>query len=199
MYGYDAEVLKQSKSLPWGDAVEESIPGWQVWEHGWEFTKGFFVDGVWGTLKGLGGLVGFQGWDTFKQSWTGLAKLGTGLAIMSIPGAGAVFLAAPDDKLPSWLRESRTAMKETGKALLVWDRWGLNPGRAAGAVTFNVVRSSPGSRSSPRSRPGDGRRTRRRRRPPELQHLRPDPRSRRPPRHPPGHHPRRPRPGQHAQ
>ncbi|MGP3688183.1 hypothetical protein ACTVZO_26395 [Streptomyces sp. IBSNAI002] len=139
MYGYDAEVLKQSKSLPWGDAVEESIPGWQIWEHGWEFTKGFFVDGVWGTLKGLGGLVGFQGWDTFKQSWTGLAKLGTGLAIMSVPGAGAVFLAAPEDKLPSWLRESRTAMKETGKALLAWDQWGSNPGRAAGAVTFNVV------------------------------------------------------------
>ncbi|MEU9256280.1 hypothetical protein AB0D66_31225 [Streptomyces sp. NPDC048270] len=139
MYGYDAEVLKQSKSLPWGDAVEESIPGWQIWEHGWEFTKGFFVDGVWGTLKGLGGLVGLQGWDTFKQSWTGLAKLGTGLAIMSIPGAGAVFLSAPDDKLPSWLRESRTAMKETGKALLAWDQWGSNPGRAAGAVTFNVI------------------------------------------------------------
>ncbi|MET9320879.1 hypothetical protein ABZX75_11945 [Streptomyces sp. NPDC003038] len=139
MYGYDAETLKQSKSLPWGDAVEESIPAWQVWEHAWEFTKGFFVDGVWGTLKGLGGLVGFQGWDTFKQSWTGLAKLATGLAIMSVPGAGALFMAAPADKLPSWLRESRTAMKETGKALLAWDQWGSNPGRAAGAVTFNVI------------------------------------------------------------
>ncbi|MEJ8643151.1 hypothetical protein WKI68_20730 [Streptomyces sp. MS1.HAVA.3] len=139
MYGYDAEALKQAKSLPWGDAVEESIPGWQFWEHGWEFTKGFFVDGVWGTLKGLGGLVGFQGWDVFKQSWAGLGKLGTGLGIMMIPGAGAVFMALPDDKLPSYLRESRTAMKETGKALLAWDQWGSNPGRAAGAVTFNVV------------------------------------------------------------
>jgi hypothetical protein len=139
MYGYSAEDLKQAKSLPWGDAVEESIPAWQVWEHAWEFTKGFFVDGVWGTLKGLGGLVGLQGWDTFKQSWTGLAKLGTGLAIMSVPGLGPAFLAAPADKLPSWLRESRTAMKETGKALLAWDQWGSNPGRAAGAVTFNVI------------------------------------------------------------
>lgn len=36
MYDYDAEVLKQSKSLPWGDAMEESIPGWQVWEHAWK-------------------------------------------------------------------------------------------------------------------------------------------------------------------
>ncbi|MFB7466917.1 hypothetical protein ACFCZ1_26050 [Streptomyces sp. NPDC056224] len=139
MYGYDAEALKQAKSLPWGDAVEESIPGWQVWEHAWEFTKGFFVDGVWGTLKGLGGLVGLQGWDTFKQSWTGLAKLATGLAIVSVPGVGPLFMAVPDDKLPSWLRDSRTAMKETGKALLAWDQWGSNPGRAAGAVTFNVI------------------------------------------------------------
>ncbi|MFE3607794.1 hypothetical protein [Streptomyces goshikiensis] len=138
MYGYDAEVLKASKSLPWGDAVEESIPGWQFWEHAWEFGKGFFVDGVWGTLKGLGGLVGFQGWDTFKQSWTGLAKLGTGLGIMMLPG-GSLVMALPDDKLPSYLRESRTAMKQTGKALLAWDQWGSNPGRAAGAVTFNVI------------------------------------------------------------
>ncbi|WP_030763948.1 hypothetical protein [Streptomyces sp. NRRL F-2664] len=139
MYGYDAEAMKQSKSLPWGDAVEESIPAWQVWEHAWEFGKGVVVDGVWGTLKGLGGLVGLQGWDVFKQSWTGLAKLGTGLAISSIPGVGPLFLSAPADKLPSWLRDSRTAMKETGKALLAWDQWGSNPSRAAGAVTFNVV------------------------------------------------------------
>ncbi|WP_374199353.1 hypothetical protein [Streptomyces sp. ISL-44] len=91
------------------------------------------------TVKGLGGLVGLQGWDTFKQSWTGLAKLGTGLAIATMPGVGPLFMAAPDDKLPSWLRDSRTAMKETGKALLAWDQWGSNPGRAAGAVTFNVL------------------------------------------------------------
>ncbi|NXY95485.1 hypothetical protein HYE82_14020 [Streptomyces sp. BR123] len=139
MYGYDGEALKQAKSLPWGDAVEESVPAWQVWEHAWDFGKGVVVDGVWGTLKGLGGLVGLQGWDTFKQSWTGLAKLATGLAITAIPGVGPLFLAAPSDKLPSWLRDSRTAMKETGKALLAWDQWGSNPSRAAGAVTFNVL------------------------------------------------------------
>ncbi|MEU2394457.1 hypothetical protein [Streptomyces sp. NPDC007369] len=139
MYGYDAEALKQAKSLPWGDAVEESVPAWQVWEHAWDFGKGIVVDGVWGTLKGLGGLVGLQGWDTFKQSWTGLAKLATGIAITAMPGVGPLFLAAPSDKLPSWLRDSRTAMKETGKALLAWDQWGSNPSRAAGAVTFNVL------------------------------------------------------------
>ncbi|MFD9339971.1 hypothetical protein ACFWBF_37225, partial [Streptomyces sp. NPDC060028] len=139
MYGYDAEALKASKSLPWGDAVEESVPWWQVWEHAYDFGKGVIVDGVWGTIKGLGTLVGFSGWDAAGQAWTGLAKLATGLAITSIPGVGPMFLAVPDEKLPSWLRDSKTAMKETGKALLAWDEWGHNPSRAAGAVTFNVL------------------------------------------------------------
>ncbi|MFF3249401.1 hypothetical protein ACFYWY_38135, partial [Streptomyces sp. NPDC002870] len=139
MYGYDAEALKQSKSLPWGDAVEESTPAWQVWEHAWDFGKGVIVDGVWGTIKGLGTLVGFSGWDAAGQAWVGLGKLATGLVITSIPGANAVFWTADDKDMPAWLRDSRTAMKETGKALVAWDQWGENPARAAGAVTFNVV------------------------------------------------------------
>ncbi|MFF4606101.1 hypothetical protein ACFY12_25590 [Streptomyces sp. NPDC001339] len=140
MYGYDAEALKQSKSLPWGDAVEESVPWWQVWEHAYDFGKGVIVDGVWGTIKGLGTLIGFDGADAAGQAWKGLAQLATGVAITTLPlGLGAAFWAAPEDKLPSWLRESRTAMKETGKALVAWDQWGSNPSRAAGAVTFNVL------------------------------------------------------------
>ncbi|MEU3288475.1 ADP-ribosyltransferase, partial [Streptomyces longwoodensis] len=97
------------------------------------------VDGVWGTIKGLGTLVGFGGWDAMGQAWKGLAQLATGLALASIPGVGTAFWLLPDDKLPSWIRDSRTAMKETGKALVAWDEWGKNPGRAAGAVTFNVL------------------------------------------------------------
>ncbi|MER5545723.1 hypothetical protein ABT072_25480 [Streptomyces sp. NPDC002589] len=45
----------------------------------------------------------------------------------------------PDKDMPSWLRESRNTMKQTGKALLAWDEWGKNPARAAGGVTFNVL------------------------------------------------------------
>ncbi|MFI9610872.1 ADP-ribosyltransferase, partial [Streptomyces sp. NPDC052023] len=88
---------------------------------------------------GLGTLVGFGGWDAMGQAWKGLAQLATGLALTSIPGVGTLFWALPDDKLPSWIRDSRTAMKETGKALVAWDQWGKNPARAAGAVTFNVL------------------------------------------------------------
>lgn len=139
MYGYDAEALKQSKSLPWGDAVAESVPWWQVWEHAYDFGKGVIIDGAWATIKGLGTLVGFSGWDAAGQAWVGLGKLATGVVISAVPIAGAAFWAMPEDKLPSWLRDSRTAMKETGKALLAWDQWGENPSRAAGAVTFNVL------------------------------------------------------------
>ncbi|MFJ5814655.1 hypothetical protein ACIQGT_12265 [Streptomyces sp. NPDC093108] len=133
-YGYDAEALKQAESLPWGEAVEESTPWWQVWEHGYDFGKGFLVDGVWGTLKGLGTLVGFEGGDAAEEAWTGLAKLATGLS----PAAMLVLHALPGDH-SAWIRDSQTAVKETGKALIAWDQWSSNPSRAAGAVTFNVL------------------------------------------------------------
>ncbi|GAB7062932.1 hypothetical protein ACFQ1B_14010 [Streptomyces mexicanus] len=138
-YGFDADDLKNAK-LPWGDPVEEKHHWYEVGHWVKSFVwDGLIVDGVWGTIKGLGTLVGFGGWEAMGQAWKGLAQLATGLAISSIPGVGAMFWALPDDKLPSWIRDSRTAMKETGKALVAWDEWGKNPARAAGAVTFNVL------------------------------------------------------------
>ncbi|MEU7489532.1 YwqJ-related putative deaminase [Streptomyces sp. NPDC042319] len=139
-YGFNAEDIKNAK-LPWGDPVEEKHHWYEVGHWVKSFVwDGLIVDGIWGTIKGLGTLVGFGGWDAMGQAWKGLAQLATGLAIVTIGGpAAAAFLTLPDDKLPSWLRDSRTAMKETGKALVAWDEWGKNPGRAAGAVTFNVV------------------------------------------------------------
>jgi hypothetical protein len=94
---------------------------------------------VWGTIKGLGTLVGFGGWEAMKQAWKGLAQLATGLVISAVPVAGTLFWTLQDGSLSSWIRDSRTAMKETGKALVAWDEWGKNPARAAGAVTFNVL------------------------------------------------------------
>ncbi|GCD44000.1 YwqJ-related putative deaminase [Streptomyces paromomycinus] len=139
MYGYDAEALKQSKSLPWGDAVEESVPAWQVWEHVYDFGKGLIVDGLWGTVRGLGTLVGVDGWDAAGEAWVNLAKLSTAITIAAVPGLGAAYLTMPGNMLPSWLRDSRKAMVDTGKAMLAWDQWGTNNSRAAGAVTFNVL------------------------------------------------------------
>jgi len=138
-YGFNADDMKGAK-LPWGDPVEEKHHWYEVGHWVKSFVwDGLIVDGIWGTIKGLGTLVGFGGWDAMGAAWKGLAQLATGLAISSIPGAREAFWALPDDKLPSWLRDSRTAMKETGKALVAWDEWGKNPGRAAGAVTFNVL------------------------------------------------------------
>ncbi|MFI7497911.1 ADP-ribosyltransferase [Streptomyces sp. NPDC049687] len=138
-YGFNAEDLKNAK-LPWGDPVEERHHWYEVGHWVKSFVwDGLIVDGIWGTIKGLGTLVGFGGWDAMGQAWKGLAQLATGLALASIPGVGTAFWLIPDDKLPSWIRDSRTAMKETGKALVAWDEWGKNPGRAAGAVTFNVL------------------------------------------------------------
>ncbi|MFF8832652.1 hypothetical protein [Streptomyces sp. NPDC015131] len=139
MYGYDAEVLKQVKALPWGEAVAESTPGWQVWEHTGDFLEGFFVDGVWGTVTSLGTLVGVHGWDEAGQAWKGLGMVATGLAISSVPVVGGWYGSARDEELPGWLRDSRTATKEAGKAFLAWDQWKENPGRAGGAVTFNFL------------------------------------------------------------
>ncbi|MFI6930405.1 hypothetical protein [Streptomyces sp. NPDC050287] len=138
-YGFNADDLKNAK-LPWGDPVEEKHHWYEVGHWVKSFVwDGLIVDGIWGTIKGLGTLVGFGGWDAMGQAWKGLAQLATGLAISSIPGMSTLFWTLPDDKLPSWIRDSRTAMKETGKALVAWDEWGKNPGRAAGAVTFNVL------------------------------------------------------------
>ncbi|MDH6630276.1 hypothetical protein M2271_008136 [Streptomyces sp. LBL] len=138
-YGFAADDLKNAK-LPWGDPVEEKHHWYEVGHWVKSFVwDGLIVDGIWGTIKGLGTLVGFGGWDAMGQAWKGLAQLATGLALASIPGVGTAFWLLPDDKLPSWIRDSRTAMKETGKALVAWDEWGKNPGRAAGAVTFNVL------------------------------------------------------------
>ncbi|MFF4156586.1 hypothetical protein [Streptomyces sp. NPDC001678] len=140
MYGYKASDLDHAESTPWGSMAEREYTGiaWlghQIKSFVWD---GFIVDGVWGTITGLGTLVGTDGWDKAGQAWTGLAKLATGIAITASP-LGAAYWMAPEDKLPSWLRDSRTAMKETGKALVAYDQWGKNPARAAGGVTFNVL------------------------------------------------------------
>ncbi|WP_052230240.1 hypothetical protein [Streptomyces sp. CT34] len=139
-YGYDAETLKQSKSLPWGEAVEESVPWWKVWRHAYDFGKGVFIDGAWGSIKGLLTLFGWEGSEAAGQAWLGLAKLTTTTSlILAMPGLAAPYLMTPGHMMPSWFRDSRTAMLETGKAFVAWDQWESNGSRAAGAVTFNAI------------------------------------------------------------
>lgn len=139
-YGFTADLLNQSEELPWGKTVEKERHGLDWLGHQvWEFGKGFVVDGVWGTIRGLGTLVGVDGWDAAGEAWKGLGKLATGVLITAVPVVGVAYWMMPEDKLPSYLRDSRNAVKETGKALVAWDQWGENPTRASGAVTFNVL------------------------------------------------------------
>ncbi|QKW06206.1 EndoU domain-containing protein [Streptomyces sp. NA04227] len=139
-YGFEEGLLDKAGETPWGVPVEREYTGlaWvghQAKSYVWD---GFVIDGVVGTVKGLGTLFGKDGWGTAGQAWLGLAKLGNGLALTLSPAAGAYWLA-PADKLPPGIQETRTALKETGKALIAYDQWSKNPSRAAGAVTFNVL------------------------------------------------------------
>ncbi|MFE7312897.1 hypothetical protein ACFU7T_07275 [Streptomyces sp. NPDC057555] len=138
-YGYNAEDLKQAKSLPWGDAVEESVPWWQVWEHAYDFGKGFIIDGGGAGVEALYTMFGGHGGDAAGKAWIGLAKFSTGLTLTTLPLVNTTYWMMPGDWLPSWLRDSRTAMIEAGKGFVAWDQWGSNNSRAAGAVTFNVL------------------------------------------------------------
>ncbi|MFJ8214666.1 hypothetical protein [Streptomyces sp. NPDC096033] len=140
MYGYRLEDLNASKSLPWGTQFDQTHRWYEIdhWVKSFVWD-GIVVDGIVGTVRGLGTLFGYDGSDKAGQAWTGLAKLGTGLALTIQPGMGVAYWTADDKELPAWLRDSRKAMKETGKALVAWDEWGKNPARAAGGVTFNVI------------------------------------------------------------
>ncbi|MFE3766266.1 hypothetical protein ACFXPI_31430, partial [Streptomyces sp. NPDC059104] len=115
MYGYKGDDLNKAQDLPWGSQLEETHRAWEIGYWAKSFVwDGLIVDGIWGTIRGLGTLVGVDGWDKAGQAWTGLAKLATGLVIASMPGIGTAFWLADDKDLPPWIRDSRTAMKETG-------------------------------------------------------------------------------------
>ncbi|MFE9558904.1 hypothetical protein ACFYOD_36300, partial [Streptomyces sp. NPDC006703] len=140
-YGARAQDLSHMDKLSWGNYAEPEYTGLSWWWHQGKSLvwDGFIVDGIWGTVTGIDILLGCDGWDAAGQAWKGLAKVATGLAIMMTPGLNGAFLSAPDSVMPKWFRESRTALKETGKALIAYDEWGKNPARAAGGVTFNVL------------------------------------------------------------
>ncbi|MER6358673.1 hypothetical protein ABT186_44550 [Streptomyces sp. NPDC001634] len=138
MYGYRADDLDHAKETPWGAAAEPEYEGlnWLTHQAG-QVWDGLWTDGVMGTVHGLGTLVGWDGWDAAGEAWKNMAKLSTASALTSAT-FGAWWLA-PEDQLPSWLRESRTATKQAAKGFVAWDTWKTNPSRAAGAVGFNVL------------------------------------------------------------
>ncbi|MGI5338012.1 hypothetical protein ACQEVS_11740 [Streptomyces sp. CA-181903] len=139
MYGYDAETLEHAK-LPWGDPVERVYDWYEphsIKSFAWD---GVVVDGIGGTLKGLGTLVGVDGWDRMGQAWAGLGKTAVGALVY---GTGAYEI--PDDYLPQFFKDSKNSARDTAKALVAYDEWGKDRARAAGAASFNILTTATGT------------------------------------------------------
>ncbi|NJP52644.1 hypothetical protein HCJ93_21910 [Streptomyces sp. SBST2-5] len=139
-YGYSAEVLDQAEELPWGTPVTERHDWWDPEDLGYYAKSfvwdGFIVDGVWGTVEGIGTLVGFDGSHQAKQAWEGIfrALIGTEVYLMEAGGQ------KPSGVLGTkYAQESKLYAKEFGKSLVAWDMWEENPARATGTVVFNLL------------------------------------------------------------
>jgi hypothetical protein len=135
-YGYSAAQLDQAatgeQGLPWGTADERDKPWWEDGLDGaGSFVEGFVVDGAWGTVQGLGNLVGFGGEEALSQSWEGLGKLALGFTPIGIINNFTDLPGLPQGTIAETL-------DQTGRALFAVDEWGEDPARAAGAVVFNV-------------------------------------------------------------
>jgi hypothetical protein len=120
MYGFNAGDVPADAERPWGASAEVDEP-WYVdtWNAVWSAGKGVVVDGLWGTVTGIWGLVNPFDWDTFTSSWGGLWTL-----------TGNVFFDPG---------ETGRAWKELGKGFIAWDEWEKDPARAVGLVAFNVL------------------------------------------------------------
>ncbi|NUK27319.1 scabin-related ADP-ribosyltransferase [Streptomyces lunaelactis] len=134
MYGFSAEALKDAE-LPWGSVEERTyLPG-NIDRHIKSFVwDGLIVDNIWGTIQGLGALVGI-GADA-SDTWAALGRV--------FLGAGD-YLQDPLNDRPGGLgevplvQESRKDAKEFAKGLVAWDMWAENPARASATVVFNIL------------------------------------------------------------
>ncbi|NKY40096.1 hypothetical protein, partial [Cellulomonas septica] len=125
--GYGLDSLPTDAAMPWGSEVERKdhcpkSAAVQVKRFVWD---GVVVDGLWGTVVGLGQLVGIKdwswSWDTMKTTWVGMGGLiGYADGEWSWGNAGNAWLGL-------------------GKGLISWDTWEDDPSRAAGGAIFNVA------------------------------------------------------------
>ncbi|MFE7468798.1 hypothetical protein ACFU6R_32475 [Streptomyces sp. NPDC057499] len=150
MYGFKESDVKNAKETPWGTADEREYTGLRA---AWEWTKdhvggglkGFFVDGVWGTIKGLGSMVNVFDWDNFKKTWSGIGDVFGGIsAYLITPYDWAMDkMFGPVDH--SDREKQKAALRNFGKSLVAWDEWDKDPSRAFGTVLFNAATLGSGS------------------------------------------------------
>ncbi|MFF4738696.1 putative adhesin [Streptomyces sp. NPDC001262] len=145
MYGFATEDAAKADKTPWGTVDKREYTGvkW-LWHHGTHFVggmvEGFFKDGIWNTLTGLGHMVNVFDWKKFKETWHGIGLVGKGIAMYGVEPLeramnpmGGEFAPRPDHE------RAKKAAREFGKSLLAWDQWKKNPGRAIGTVAFNGI------------------------------------------------------------
>ncbi|MEU8583625.1 hypothetical protein [Streptomyces abikoensis] len=150
MYGFKESDVKDAKETPWGTVDKREYTGWRA---AWEWTKdnvggalkGFFVDGVWGTIKGLGSMVNVFDWDNFKKTWSGIGDVFGGVSayIMTPYDWAMDKMFGPVDH--SDTDRQKAALRNFGKSLVAWDEWGKDPARAFGTVLFNGITIGSGS------------------------------------------------------
>ncbi|WP_414169218.1 hypothetical protein ACMATS_25600 [Streptoverticillium reticulum] len=151
MYGFSADDAAKADDTPWGKVDKRKYEGLEAawhWttDHVGSVLKGFFVDGVWGTLTGLGHMVNVFDWDTFKKTWSGIGDVVTGIGLYTArPYELAMNAMGLPDKPDPDEDRARKAARDFGKSLVAWDEWGKNPARAGGTVLFNVLTFGSGS------------------------------------------------------
>jgi hypothetical protein len=135
-YGLTADqwgsVATGKDGVPWGTAAGRDKP-WYA-DVG-DAVGGVFVGvgrGVTGLVTGLGGFVGFQGWDVMGRSWKGLGAL----AIVAVSPQVMVSGQGVLGYKPGEIQATVTGM---GKGLIAYDRWASDPAQAAGESVFNIA------------------------------------------------------------
>lgn len=141
--GYGVEDIPEGTETPWGTTVErsESCGEKFVTDTLWE---GVVVNGIWGTVEGLGSLVlgynpqtgeWFSG-DTYAAAWSNLGMLAVGL---SIPVWAHPLVANMDGPVGDFLQRGQQTLLNAGKGIVAWDKWEDDPWTAAGEAGFNVA------------------------------------------------------------
>ncbi|MFD8215931.1 hypothetical protein ACFV2U_19840 [Streptomyces sp. NPDC059697] len=139
MYGYDLDVLKHAEKTPWGAPESESHHAWEVghWAKSF-FWDGLVIDNIWGGIKGLGTLVGWNGSDAAGDAWGHLGDVVGGIGQYTAKPYDALmdWAIGPDKESATEVRQKKAA-KDFAKSMVAWDMWSENPARAAATVVFN--------------------------------------------------------------
>ncbi len=110
---------------------------------------GLVIDNIWGGIKGLGTLVGWNGSDAAGDAWGHLGDVVSGIGQYTAKPYDALmdWAIGPDKESATEVRQKKAA-KDFAKSMVAWDMWSENPARAAATVVFNGLTLGAGPRPS---------------------------------------------------